>query len=98
VIQNNTPFKRFGLDLILDKTISLKDALCGFTFEINYINGKNYILNNNRGSIIQPEYKKIYNGMGLKRGDHKGNMIINFHIEFPEKLSNEQIEKLEKIL
>jgi DnaJ-class molecular chaperone len=98
LVQNNTTFKRSGLDLILDKTISLKDALCGFIFEIKYLNGKSYTLNNSKGSIVQPEYKKIYNGMGLKRGEHKGNMIIYFHIEFPDKLTNEQIDQLSKIL
>ena len=98
LIQNNTAFKRTGLDLILDKTISLKEALCGFSFELKYVNGKSYTLNNNKGSIVPPEYKKMYHEMGLKRGEHKGNMIINFHVEFPEKLTNEQIEKLSEIL
>jgi DnaJ-class molecular chaperone len=72
--------------------------LCGFTFEISYLNGKSYTLNNNKGNIVPPEYKKIYQEMGLKRGEHKGNMIINFHVTFPEKLTEEQIEKLSKIL
>jgi DnaJ-class molecular chaperone len=98
LIQNNTAFKREGLDLILDKEITLKDALCGFTFEINYINGKNYTLNNNKGNIVPPAYKKIYPQMGLKRGEHKGNMIINFNVNFPNKLTDEQIEKLKDIL
>lgn len=98
LVQNNTAFKRSGLDLILDKKITLKDALCGFTFNLDYINGKNYTLNNNKGSIVPPEYKKMYPGMGLKRGEHKGNMIIHFHVEFPEKLSIEQIDKLSEIL
>jgi DnaJ-class molecular chaperone len=98
LIQNNTAFKRSGLDLILDKTISLKEALCGFSFELNYINGKNYTLNNNKGSIVPPEYKKVYPEMGLKRGEHKGNMIINFHIDFPTVLTTEQIDKLSAIL
>jgi DnaJ-class molecular chaperone len=98
IVQNNTFFKRSGLDLILEKTITLKEALCGFSFEIKYINGKSYTLNNNKGSIVPPEYKKIYPEMGLKRGEHKGNMIINFHVEFPEKLTNEQIDKLLEIL
>lgn len=98
LVQNNTPFKRSGLDLILDKTISLKEALCGFNFELNYINGKSYTLNNNKGSIVPPEYKKIYPGMGLKRGEHKGNMIINFHVEFPTVLTTDQINKLIEIL
>lgn len=98
LVQNNTAFKRSGLDLILDKTITLKDALCGFSFELKYINGKSYTLNNNRGSIVPPEYKKVYPEMGLKRGEHKGNMIINFHVEFPDKLTEVQIDKLIDIL
>lgn len=97
-IKNESGFKRLGLDLILDKKISLKESLCGFTFEINYINGKSYTLNNNKGNIIPPEYKKIYPGMGLTRGEHKGNMIIHFHVEFPDKLSEEQITKLSEVL
>jgi DnaJ-class molecular chaperone len=98
LIQNNTAFKRAGLDLILDKTITLKEALCGFSFELNYINGKSYTMNNNKGSIIPPEYKKVYPEMGLKRGEHKGNMIINFHVDFPTVLTTEQIDKLIDIL
>ena len=97
-ITNETQFKRIGLDLVLDKKISLKESLCGFTFEINYINGKSYTLNNNKGNIIPPEYKKIYPNMGLTRGEHKGNMVIHFHVEFPEKLTEEQINKLADIL
>ena len=97
-ITNGTEFKRSGLDLVLEKNITLKDALCGFTFELKHLNGKSYTLNNNKGNIIPPEYKKIYPEMGLVRGDHKGNMIIHFHVEFPEKLTEEQIKNLEGIL
>jgi len=97
-VNNNTLFKRNGLDLILEKNISLKEALCGFSFEIKYINGKSYTLNNNKGNIIPPEYRKVYNNMGLKRGDHTGNMIIHFHIDFPESLNDDQITKLREIL
>jgi DnaJ-class molecular chaperone len=98
LIQNNTPFKRSGLDLIIDKTISLKESLCGFSFELNYINGKSYRVDNNKGSIVPPEYKKVYSEMGLKRGEHKGNMIIIFHVEFPTILTTEQIDKLSSVL
>jgi DnaJ-class molecular chaperone len=97
-INNDSAFKRSGLDLILEKTISLKDALCGFSFELNYINGKSYTLNNNRGNIIPPEYKKVYPGMGLKREDHTGNMIIHFHVEFPTQLTEDVISRLAEVL
>lgn len=97
-IINDTGFKRSGLDLIFEKKITLKESLCGFNFDIKYINGKAYTLNNNKGNIIPPEYKKVYPNMGLTRGEHKGNMIIHFHIEFPEKMTDDQISKLCDIL
>ena len=96
-INNDTTFKRSGLDLILEKTITLKEALCGFSFEIKYIDGKSYTLNNNSGNIIPPEYRKIIPKMGLSRDEHVGNMIIIFHIEFPEKLNETQIASLKEI-
>ncbi len=97
-VNNTTDFKRSGLDLILEKTISLKEALCGFTFEIKYINGKSYTLNNNKGNIIPSGYKKVYPEMGLVRDGCKGNMIIHFNVQFPEKLTEEQIEKISGVL
>lgn len=97
-IINETSFKRKGLDLFFDKQISLKESLCGFSFELNHLNGKSYTLNNNRGSIVPPNYTKIYPGLGLKRGERKGNLVIQFMINFPDKLSDEQITEIEKIL
>jgi DnaJ-class molecular chaperone len=97
-ITNNTDFKRSGLDLILEKEISLKEALCGFSFEIKYINGKTYTLNNSIGNIIQSEHQKIIQGLGLKRENHVGNLIVVLRVKFPEKLSEDQIEKLKQFL
>jgi DnaJ-class molecular chaperone len=97
-IQNDTEFTRNGLDLILNKTISLKDALCGFLFDMNYLDGRVFKINNNVGNIITNNYNKVLTGMGMKREEHVGNLIINFNVTFPEKLSEEQVEALKKIL
>jgi DnaJ-class molecular chaperone len=97
-ITNTTDIKRNGLDLLYEKNISLKEALCGFSFEIKFINGKIYTLNNNTGNIISPEYKKVIPNMGLTREGHTGNLIVLFHIEFPEKLTSEQMKNLNDIL
>ena len=97
-IENDTEFVRQGLDLIYDKKITLKESLCGFSFELKYINNKTYTINNKSGNIIPPEYMKIIPAMGLTRDNHTGNLIIHFILEFPASLSAEQIETLEKIL
>ena len=96
-IENDSIFRRAGLDLVLEKKITLKEALCGFSFEINYINGKSYTLNNNVGNIIPHGFKKVIPNMGLERDQHKGNMVIEFNVQFPEKLSESVINLLKNI-
>lgn len=97
-VENDTGYERNGLDLLVHKNISLKDALCGFTFELKYINNKTYTINNTSGNIIPPDYRKVIPNMGLVRENHTGNLIIIFHIVFPEKLSEEKMNLLRDIL
>jgi DnaJ family protein B protein 4 len=96
-IENNTEFKRSGLDLILDKTITVKEALCGFSFELKYITGKVYTITNNSGNIISHGYRKIIPNMGLSRDNHVGNLLIIFDVKFPEKLSEETLTALKEV-
>jgi DnaJ-class molecular chaperone len=96
-IENNTEFKRSGLDLIYVKIITLKEALCGFTFELKYITDKVYTINNTSGNIISSGYNKIIPNMGFSRDQHIGNLIIMFDIKFPDKLLEEVIVQLKQI-
>lgn len=57
-VENKTDFVRSGLDLLIDKNLTLKEALCGFMFQLPFINGKEYTIHNNTGNIIHPYYKK----------------------------------------
>jgi DnaJ family protein A protein 2 len=97
-VNNNSIFERKGLDLFLEKSISLKESLCGFSFELKYLNDKVYTINNQPGNIIPPDYKKIIPNMGLTRENTKGNLIINFKIIFPTNLTQEQIIQLNNLL
>lgn len=97
-IENNSSFIRNGLDLILEHTITLKEALCGFMYELKHLNGRVYTINNKSGNIITPEFKKVIPNMGLTRENHVGNLILHFHVDFPASLTPEQIIKLSEIL
>jgi len=98
VLENTNEFERDGLDIVYKKNISLKEALCGFSFNLSFINGKIYTINNNSGNIIYPGYLKELPNMGFTRGNNTGKLIINFSISFPEKIDNESIEKLKELL
>ena len=97
-VLNNTLFKRNGLNLIFEREISLKEALCGFSFEIEHLSGKKYRINNGNGSVIGINYQKVVPGLGLKRNGHSGNLVIIFNIKFPEKISLDQLNALNEIL
>ena len=98
-INNTTPFRRNGLDLCFRKSISLKDALCGFAFEILHINGKTLALNNATNvSVIKPNYTKVVPNLGMKRENAVGRLIIEFDIQFPDSLDETQRQKLHQIL
>ena len=63
----------------------MKDALCGFMFDMEYINGRIFKINNEKGNIIEPGHKKIITNMGMTRDNHEGNLTIIFKIQFPTK-------------
>lgn len=92
-------FKRKGLDLHYYHNISLKEALTGFKLEIPHLNGKKIGLNNTENpNIIKPGFVKVAQGYGMKRENATGNLLIEFNINFPENLTNEQIQTLQDCL
>tara|TARA_B000000475_G_C15988861_1_gene444238 strand:- start:786 stop:1682 length:897 start_codon:yes stop_codon:yes gene_type:complete len=97
-VENNSVFVRQGLNLFYIKDISLKEALVGFDIEFKHLNGKNYNMNHSGKGVINPSSQLVMDGMGMKRGEHTGALIIKFKIEFPKQLSNEQKTKLLEIL
>jgi len=90
-IENTSNLKRRGLDLAYSHTISLREALCGFSFDMEYLQGRIIKINNSQGSIISPNYKKRIPKMGFNRGSNQGDLIIEFNIVFPASLTSEQI-------
>ena len=103
-VTNTTKFVRDGLNLIYKKKISLKEALVGFKFELKHLSGKTYCINNNNGKVITPQYTKVIRNMGMRREKQHpappvvGNLLVVFDVEFPEKLTDEQIKKISECL
>lgn len=92
-------FERKGNDLYCTKQITLKEALCGFTIEIQHLNGKTLRLNNiTNKSVITPGYIREFENYGMSKGQETGKLYVRFEIAFPETLTTEQMEELGKIL
>jgi DnaJ-class molecular chaperone len=99
LVENNTQFQREGMDLSYKKSITLKEALCGFSFEFQHLNDKNLCINNLvNHSVIKPGYKKVIPNLGFMRDGKIGSLIIEFDVSFPDQLSKDQIAELNDIL
>lgn len=98
-VENKTPFIRQGLDIILKRTLTLKESLCGFLVEFTYLNGKKFAVNNKDNyTVIKPGFKKVIPGMGMVKENQKGNFILHFDIEFPNVLEEDVRKKIEELL
>lgn len=101
-VQKHVLFERKGADLFMQKTISLKEALLGFTFSIDFLDGKKLTVSSVPGEIISHGDIKTVKGKGLpfyRDIMNHGNLIISFKVQFPDlkKLSNEHKEILQKV-
>jgi DnaJ family protein A protein 2 len=98
IVEDHPLFKRTGLDILIEKKISLKEALCGFVFDIEHVNGKKFSFNSSSGNIIRDGLIKTIPKLGLQRGNECGNLNVLFRVAYPDKLSEEQIQILTNTL
>jgi len=80
-------FKRDGDDLVIEKTILLSEALCGFKFTVTQLDGRILLIKSRDKEIVRPGDIKSVEGEGMphhKNPTHKGNLLIKFNIEFPQ--------------
>jgi DnaJ-class molecular chaperone len=96
VVHNTTSLVRNGLELTYTHQVTLKEALCGVSFEIQYFQGQTLRLST-KGMVLSPSYKKVLPLKGMKRDKNCGSLTIMFKIEFPI-LTPTQITALDQIL
>lgn len=102
-------FTRKGADLLVSKKVSLNEALCGFEWKIEHLDGRNLIVRSTPGEVIQPEtadrkpFVKIISNEGMPSHGNpfvKGNLYVLFTVEFPSEgdLDEDTVATLRKLL
>ena len=97
-IAPHTLFKQQGNNLLYDHTIDLVDALCGGQVVITHLGGHQIVIP--LTMIIKPQQMYYIHGEGLpaKNGHDKGDLLVKFDIQFPDKLSEATKTELTKLL
>ncbi|XP_076448890.1 dnaJ homolog subfamily A member 2-like [Babylonia areolata] len=96
-------FTRTGNDLFLTKTIGLTEALCGFSFVVRQLDGRDLVVSHPPGEVISPGMVKVVSGEGMPKYRNpfdKGNLVIKFDVKFPENnfTKEPKLKELEDIL
>ncbi|KAF7266290.1 dnaJ heat shock protein family member shriveled [Rhynchophorus ferrugineus] len=98
--QSHPVFERRGDDLYTNVTISLQDALIGFTIELQHLDG--HVISVTRDKITWPGARIRKKGEGMPNYENNnlhGTLFITFDVEFPkQELSSEDKEAIKKIL
>lgn len=93
-------FERRGDDLYTNVTISLQDALVGFTMDITHLDGHKVTVT--RDKVTWPGAKLRKKGEGMPNYENNnlfGTLIITFDIEFPKTdFTEAQKEDIKRIL
>lgn len=91
-------FRRENADLYYTHRLPLVDALCGTSFTVTHLDGRQLPVMVN--DVAGPNSQKIVRGEGMpqtKTGG-KGDLRIQFNIMFPKHLSEEQRAGLRQCL
>lgn len=101
LIEKHDVFERKGADLYMKKTISLYEALTGTVFQVEHLDGTKINITSAPGEVISPGTTKqiLKKGMPFfKDAMGRGNLYIEFDVEFPKKSELKGLDTLKNIL
>jgi len=101
--RKHSVFQRKNADLLMRKTLSLHEALCGFEFKIKHLDGRELVIKSKPGQTVANNSLKMLEGEGFPhRGDkyEKGSLFVNFMVDLPRngELTATQQREIRKIL
>ena len=97
-VEDHNFFRRKGLDLFYNKSLTFEESMCGFSFNIFFLTETSLCIRNNPGDIVLNSSKKILRGKGMKRNNIIGNLIIEFSVIQPAKLKEDVVFAIRELI
>jgi DnaJ family protein A protein 2 len=101
IIKKHDKLNRIGADLAFEAKITLYEALTGFSFIFEHLDGKKVLIKSKEGEIVNHGLIKTVKDLGMPfyEQPHKfGNLYLKILIIFPEKLDSGEKEIIQSIL
>jgi len=97
-IENHPIYTRINNnDILLNKDISLLDALCGISFKLKLLNGKEIIIESPKGVVLSHNTIYVLKEQGLPitgNTEKYGDLHIKFNITMPSTIDDNQVRIL----
>ena len=96
--ESSNTLQKQGNNLVYLKKILLSEALGGLEFLFEHPKGNNIIIKSE--NVIKPDSVKIIKSLGfpIKNSIRSGDLIIKFHVVFPEYIDEKKQELINKLL
>jgi len=95
--QHHPTFQRKTSHLFLSKKIPLINALTGYSFVIEHLDGRQLHVSTPPDMVISPGTRLEIPSEGMperKYSSEKGSLLVTFDVEFPSKLNQDQLTAL----
>lgn len=95
-------YTRKGDHLFIEHTISLAEALTGFTFNLTQLDDRKLQIQSTHNNVIDPAklYSVYREGMPKRKtgGMERGDLLIKFIVIFPTSLNDAAVTKIREVL
>ena len=95
-------YRRVGADLLHTHRLPLRDALCGSVLELRVLDDR--LLSVALSEVCRPGGRKVVKGEGMPKvgktgeGGGRGDLLIEYEVEFPDQLTLGQKEGIRQLL
>ena len=95
-------FRRQGSHLVIERTVSLAEALTGVELLIDHLDGRKLHIKPPVGAVVDPSHMWAVDREGMPvagtGGIEKGQLIIRMQVNYPKSFSPQQIADLRGVL
>jgi len=95
-------FTRKGDNLVIERSVTLAEALTGFRLLVTHLDGRQLVLSPPAGTILDPTalYAVDREGMPVPKtgGVERGDLVVRFKVQYPDRIADEHRDTLRQIL
>jgi DnaJ-class molecular chaperone len=96
-VRPHSKFRREHNDIVLDKVVSVWDAIIGSSLDIETLDGKTLTINVPQGTKHGTVLSCRGEGLPIMRSRNRGNLLIMIKVDMPKNLSTSQLDKIKSL-